>query len=213
MACNIRKQKVASEKGFSLIELMITIMFISLSIIPVMRVYFIAEKNLAYSANEVVAVQLARDMMDEITALPFQDPNVQPSFGLEEETSGPVEGRLSFDDVDDYDIYSHSYGNSSAWGWQSPPRNIWGKPILEAKNYARIVSIVPVQEPDYSASNTRNAKTSALPAAFKLVTVRVKWDNKMITLRQIVADTNSVTAKAFYGNRNGHRKGKRKHGF
>jgi len=211
-ACDALKENVTNEAGFSLVELLLTLLFISLTILPVMRAYFVAEKEMYYSNQEVTAVQLAQDMMEEITSLPFKDGDVAGTFGLEEDISSPVEGRMNFDDIDDYDIYSHDYGGHKAWGWQSPPRDIRGKPILAASQFSRMVAVWPVNSPDYSHTTMRKTSVTSDPnAAFKLVEVKVKWKGDSVVLQRIVADTTSVpvAGKKPYGL--GKKKGKKHH--
>jgi hypothetical protein len=96
--------------------------------------------------NRAVALRLADDLMSEILALPYSDPNDTPSFGPEGiESAGP---RTAFDDVDDYD------------GWdQQPPQFRDGTTIPERDNWRRQVTIqyVRTDNPDLGTAGNSDA--------------------------------------------------------
>ena len=104
-----------------------------------------------------IAVQLATDLMEEILAQDFADPD-----GSDSETL-----RADFDDVEDYN------------GWSStPPKSAQGNTLSGYTGYTRSVSIIGVSQWDLSPQNP------LVPGStdYMVVTVRVDWDGDYITL-------------------------------
>ena len=183
-------KNLRSEQGFSLVEIMLTIVFLGLVLVPVMQMYFTTVKQTRILDLENKAVRLAQDMMEEISSLPFCDPQSTATFGLEEDVDSPLDGRLAFDDIDDFSIYSRDSFPNYAWGWESPPRDVSGQIIVGYENFSRIVNVIAVSEPDYLLGPVRNLLPVAESGAeFKLVEVQVKWSDQNIQLIRVIADT------------------------
>ena len=130
---------LARNGGFSLAEVATSLVILGVAMVPIFRVLNWTLQDIHYSDDELYACQLARDLMEEIVALPFSDPQEPNSFGCEEAPISPREGRLEFDDVDDYTIYTQS--GEASWNPQRPPRSIDGNPILDAARFTRKASV------------------------------------------------------------------------
>jgi len=122
------------------------------------------------------AINLAQDLMEEITSKAFEDPTAGPgSFGAEEGS------RLLYDDVDDYDGY----------GPHSPPKDEQGNAMANYSVFTRSVTVVNVAE--VGAANMPRASLAAQTegsTSFKRITVTVSWDGgkQVESLERIVAN-------------------------
>jgi len=150
-------------EGFTLIGL-ITVIIVGAIAIPPMMVGLSSWLDTAHQSERMeIAVQLAVDLMEEILAQDFADPD-----GTDTETL-----RADFDDVEDYN------------GWSStPPKDAAGNSLTQYSAYTRSVLIIGVPQNDL---------TPAAPLApgatdFMVVTVRVDWDGDYITLQGLKVD-------------------------
>ena len=121
------------------------------------------------------AVQLATDLMEEILAKEFCDPDEGPlSFGLAiDETL-----RQDYDDVDDYDKWV-----------ASPPEDFQGNVLSEYAGFTRSVKVENVD------GNDLQSALDVLPGSteYKVITVRVDWDGDFITLTGLKAYFGEMT--------------------
>ncbi|NIA29752.1 MAG: prepilin-type N-terminal cleavage/methylation domain-containing protein [Actinobacteria bacterium] len=169
--CKTFCRKIQRQGGFSFIELLFALTVLGITIVPILKVFMLTTKLTNYSTNELRASQLAQDLMEEIVSLPFTDPQSPGSFGCEEIPVQPSNGRLLFDDVDDYTIYTQEGKNS--WNAQKPPRDINGKQIKNADQFSRQATV-------YEYINFLKGKTttehSVSHSTLKLIKVTVAWD-------------------------------------
>ncbi|NOY61273.1 MAG: prepilin-type N-terminal cleavage/methylation domain-containing protein [Calditrichaeota bacterium] len=164
-------QQIRKQSGFSFIELLFALTVLGITIVPILKVFVLTTKLTSYSNNELRASQLAQDLMEEIVSLPFADPQSPASFGCEELPLQPSGGRLLFDDVDDYTIYTQE--NKYSWNAQKPPRDINGKKIKSADQFSR-KAIVYEYTNFLKGKITKKHSVSHKP--FKLVKVTVAWN-------------------------------------
>ena len=87
--------------GFTLIEALLASVVLAMVVGAVIMPFSTGAANTAQNARSTLAVHLAQDLMEEILAKPFSDPD-----GSE---AGET-GRSSWDDMDDYDGYSEATG-------------------------------------------------------------------------------------------------------
>ena len=87
--------------GFTLIEALLASVVLAMVVGAVVMPFSTGAANTAQNARSTLAVNLAQDLMEEILAKPFSDPN-----GSE---AGET-GRSDWDDMDDYDGYSEAEG-------------------------------------------------------------------------------------------------------
>jgi len=96
----------STQTGATLVELVITIVIISVAIAGVVGAFSLIAGRSADPLNQTRAVKLAQLYMDEILTQKYDDQTPQGGFP---KFSGPCsigpdgEGRTTFDDVDDYD--------------------------------------------------------------------------------------------------------------
>lgn len=156
----------ARTEGFTLIGL-ITMIIVSAIAIPPMMVGLSTWLDAAHQSERMeIAVQLAVDLMEEILAQEFDDPD-----GVDTETL-----RADFDDVEDYN------------GWSSsPPKDRSGNSLTTYSAYTRSVSMIGVPQNDLTPVSP------SAPGAtdFMVVTVRVDWDGDYITLEALKVDFSS----------------------
>ena len=150
-------------RGFTLIGL-ITVIIVGAIAVPPMMVGLSSWLDTAHQSERMeIAVQLAVDLMEEILAQDFADPD-----GTDTETL-----RADFDDVEDYN------------GWSSsPPKDAQGNSLTQYSTYTRSVSIIGVPQWDLTPG------TPLVPGStdFMVVTVRVDWDGDYITLVALKVD-------------------------
>jgi len=95
-----------SKKGFTLTEALLAAVVLSMAITGIVMPFTAGAQNEQNDARGTLAVALGQEMMEEILAKPFRDP--QGSSG-----PGPEPGentRNRFDNIDDYDGYSEFDG-------------------------------------------------------------------------------------------------------
>lgn len=179
--CKMPGQKAKQGNGFSLLELLLALTVLGITIVPIIKIFMLTTNLTNFSTKELQASQLAQDLMEEIVSLPYTDPQSPGSFGCEEIPVQPENGRLLFDDVDDYAIYTQE--STYSWQAQKPPRDIRGKQISSADQYSRkaiVYEYVDVLKGQISKTH------STLHEPLKLVQVTVLWNipgNKPDSLR------------------------------
>lgn len=92
--------------GFTLVEAMLACVILTLAISAIVVPYASGAQNDESCARKAVAAGVAQQLMDEILAKPFRDPdNGQIHIGLDGES-----GRANFDDIGDYGGYTQAAG-------------------------------------------------------------------------------------------------------
>ena len=100
-----RSNKMSRETGATLVELIVSILILSVSSVGIMMLITNVTAN---SANPVIRAQataILQAYMEEIMAQPLVDPSGTDSGGAE-----PGETRDTYDDVNDYDAISDTNG-------------------------------------------------------------------------------------------------------
>lgn len=154
----MKKQTAA----FTLIELIVTILFASMAILALVMILEESLKNLERQKRIRAAGVLAEELLNEIRSKKYEDPQFPTNFGPE--IWAGETNRLAYDDVDDYD------------GWiQSPPRTVEGLflPGVTAFTWQTVVENVP--ENDFNAPAVPDKSTD-----FKRITTVIS--GPMVTL-------------------------------
>jgi prepilin-type N-terminal cleavage/methylation domain-containing protein len=99
---------IHKQLGVSLIELLVALAILAIALVPLLSLFLHALKMTEHSNKRTIAINLARDMQEEIRSKEFAEPYENalggPSVvGFEETSFGSSDTRLEkFDDVDDY---------------------------------------------------------------------------------------------------------------
>jgi MSHA pilin protein MshD len=96
----------ASRRGFTLVEVLLTILVIGVGLTASMRAMPVLIQVSRATHEQLIAQQLATDMLAEISMLPYEEPDSTPAFGPESGERTTV--RADFDDIDDYDGWAKS---------------------------------------------------------------------------------------------------------
>lgn len=101
---------IRKQLGVSLVELLVALAILAIALVPLLSLFLHALKTTEHSNKRTIAINLARDMQEEIRSREFAEPYIDalggPSVvGFEEGAFVPgTDSRLTkLDDVDDYD--------------------------------------------------------------------------------------------------------------
>jgi hypothetical protein len=152
-------------RGFTLVEATMSTLIVSILIVCAVRVAGANGVAQYKTAERGTARFLADGLLNDISCLPYEDPNVTPLFGLESgETSA---SKANYDDIDDFD------------GWsESPPQYRDGSQIPNETSWRRTVKVERVSPSDLSVQST---ETGA-----KRITVTVLHNNVTVISRAVI---------------------------
>lgn len=153
MACPRSIPIALRRRAFSLVETAIATVLVGGLFVVAMNMVGASRITQARYADREQALLLAEDLLNEILAQPYEDPDGEIAFGIE--VGETLTLRTSFDDTDDY------HGTS-----QSPPTRADGKSMPGADRFTRSVVVQWVELDDV-------AKVSVSETGIKRVTVTV----------------------------------------
>lgn len=156
-------------RGFTLIEATISIVILGSSILAGLAMFGSYVGGIATTADQMVARELAADLIAEIIAQPFEDVSLAPgSFGR----GAGETTRADFDDVDDYDNWV-----------ENPPEAEDGTPLggSEYSGFARSVTVQNVD--DNSLDTVVTDGSSAVKRIIVTVTRHAKRRAELIAFR------------------------------
>lgn len=148
--------------GITLLETLLAALVLSMATGAILMPFTAGARCAEHDARMTVAVSLAQDMMEEIIAKPFTDPNGE---------EGQEIAREDWDDLDDYDGYGEPAGTVSSFD---------GGVVTDqtAVHLSRHVTVEDV----YVSGQDVNG-----PATFKRVTVEVRHSgDAIVTLCRLV---------------------------
>ncbi|MEM8738727.1 MAG: hypothetical protein AAGG38_09670 [Planctomycetota bacterium] len=134
--------------AFSLVETAIATLLVGGLLVVAMNMVGASRVTQTRYLEREQARLLADDLLQQILALPYQEPSDSPAaFGLE--IGETLSLRVGFDDVDDY--HGHT---------ESPPEDPGGNPVPGAERFTREVEVQWVQPdaPDTPASADTGVK-------------------------------------------------------
>lgn len=125
------------ERGYILMEAVVTTLILSLSIVALMPLFAMSIKGNRRSEKILVASHLAQELMEEIKLRKWDEASLtqRPGPLLSPSPLGPDQGedkadKKTFNDVDDFD------------GWtEDPPSDPVMRPLSEFKDYRRSVVV------------------------------------------------------------------------
>ncbi len=147
-------------RSLSLIEAVISIAIVSVLLVAALETTGASVMGRHRMSGHARGHLLAVDLMSEIMAKPYEDPDDTPVFGLEGGENPP--GRTAFDDVDDYDAWT-----------SAPPQHQDGTPIPGLDGWARDVAVVWALPADLTS-------ISMSPTDIKRITVTVSHNDAMM---------------------------------
>ena len=125
-----------------MLEALLAAVILAMAITAIVMPFTAAAQNEQVDARQTLAVNLAEDMMEEILAKPFQDPDGDSSPGPEKGESK----RSQFDNIDDYDGLVETGGFGDAVEDQ-PEANGLSRSV--AASYVRLGGQKPDEEPTF----------------------------------------------------------------
>jgi len=153
---------IKNSKGFTLVEILISVVILAMAIVPFIGVFTSGIKGGGVAQKIVIGNNLVQDLMEEIRSKKFdEDPGSPTSpgqLGPEQQESRDNTPPNNFDDVDDYNGYS-----------DSPPEEVDGTVMAEYSEYSRSAIVEYVTEDDF------NIIASEI-TDFKRITVTLTWD-------------------------------------
>lgn len=144
----------ATTQGMTLIETMVAMVIVALLAAAIGGASGVILGTEREADESSVATELGMALLEEITALPFDDPAGSASLGPDLGEWGPPTDRSLFDDVDDYTVWDGSYPLQQKDGT-----------AIDLPGYTRDVTI------QYVGSGL--ATMSMTPTDYKQITVRV----------------------------------------
>ena len=98
-----------------------------------------SSRSASTAADAGDAAALARQLLDEIAALPYEDVNQTPGFGLETGETAAPGARTHCDDLDDYNDWT-----------DSPPKDRGGVALAGFTGWQRTADVSKVASSNYS---------------------------------------------------------------
>jgi prepilin-type N-terminal cleavage/methylation domain-containing protein len=133
--------KHSHSRAFTLVESVVAIAIVGIMISAALAAIGASAGAQKVGIKKRQAVQLGNDLLAEIEQYPYEDPDANPTFGVDAgETSG---SRPTYDDVDDYNGYS-----------ESPPEDSSGSAYSAYSGWTRQVSVQYVNGTDLGVSAT-----------------------------------------------------------
>ena len=120
--------------GLSLVEAMMALAVLSVAVLAVNYAVVAGQVHARTGDESMRAMDLAQDLMEEILALPYQDPDGSSVLGPEVSETN----RSSFDNNDDFHGYAEAAGTLADFAG-----NLYG---AEVQSFTRSVSITSASE-------------------------------------------------------------------
>jgi len=113
--------------GISLVEVAIASLLVGVSLVASLETVGTVYRTQRLNASRLTSSSLAMELMSEILAMPYEDPETS-SLLIGRETGESAANRAEFDDVDDYDNYN-SLGTKSKSGVAVPGLSSWRRQV------------------------------------------------------------------------------------
>ena len=106
----MRRSRGQSGRGFTLTESLIAATILAMAVTAMTMPFTAGARNEQVDGRRTTAATLASEIMEEILAKPFSDPDGPSNAGPEVDELS----RSDFDNIDDYDGYNETPGNVAA---------------------------------------------------------------------------------------------------
>ncbi|MCA9075624.1 MAG: hypothetical protein KDA93_11370 [Planctomycetaceae bacterium] len=135
----------SSRRGITLVEVAISTLLVGLVMVASLRSVASVMRTFQVASDQGEAMDLARELMAEITQHAYQDPE-EPGKNLGTNSGESGGDREDFDDVDDY------------YGWSaSPPETQEGEELTEFVGWTRSVVVKKVSSSDPTVVRNDNS--------------------------------------------------------
>ncbi len=166
-----RPRAVSSRGGLALAEVVLASAVVGLLLVSALTALEVSLLTAGVTSRQAKASALAQDLMAEILATRFEDPQGNIQFGPEAGES--TTNRAAFDDVDDYQ------------NWQSsPPQSKDGTPLDGFADWSRQVTVQYVD-----ANNDLQPLPANVTSGVKQIVVAVLHENQPLAHLEAVATT------------------------
>ena len=155
--------------GFTLIEAVMTLMIVGVMLAALLNTIGSARASRYLTEQRSHAELLADELIDEIKALPYEDPDQTVSgIGTEPGEGLVTSNRLAYDDIDDYDNWIGT-----------PPISTDGSAIAGATDLTRTVQVRYARPADINIDDPTDQ-------GIKRIVVRVKRGQVLLAKRVIL---------------------------
>ncbi len=160
-----------SRRGLSLVEVTISMVVISVMLVAGLRLLGATGQTSRFVEDRTIGRELIEEMLADISAQPYEDPDEAPVLGLEEAAglARPDDTWIGFDDVDDYDGLVARDG-ADRHGTALLPREGWAVRV-------RVAWVDPA-DPE---------QTSSTETGLKRVDVRAERDGRPVATASMLA--------------------------
>ncbi len=157
--------------ALTLVEVVVSTLIVGLMTVAALNGLGAATRSSQSAGNRGVALGLADDLMAEVLATAYSDPDGAATFGLE---SGEAAPRDNFDDVDDFN------------GWnQKPPKAADGTTIADRADWRQRVTVELVVP-----TNPSQETAGAIDQGAKRICVKIEYNDVVLAEQYaVVTDT------------------------
>jgi len=150
-----------SRRALTLTEVVVSTLIVAVMTVAALDGLGAATRSSEWAGNQGIAQALADDLMAEVMARAYSDPDGSAAFGLE---SGEAAPRSNFDDVDDFN------------GWNElPPKAADGTTLSDRTKWRRRVTVERVRLSDLTQATVGNTDEGA-----KRIHVAVEYDGTVL---------------------------------
>ena len=161
-------RRYGCQRGFTLIELIVFILIVSVGVVGILLVMNVTVKSSADPVVRKQSLAMAEAILDEVLSKEFVNPTV-PSLGYSETTPATCANRALYDDVDDYRCFDGTTANKVIRGIDT----LGSSPITALAAYRATITV----------DATAGAVLGAIPAGqIKRITVTVTGGSETIQL-------------------------------
>ena len=145
-----RKHSQAKKRdAFTLVEALLAAVILAMTVSAIVMPFVAGAQNDLVSARGALAITLAQDLMEEILARPFSDPDDGDHANLGPDNGETPGDKQTFDNIDDYDNYAEPAGHI-----QTHQVDIAVDPMTATLSRSAVVAYVYVSGQDTSKPPT-----------------------------------------------------------
>jgi Tfp pilus assembly protein PilV len=135
-----RSRTSSIRSGLTLAEVAISTLLVGVLMVASLRTVESSLHNWNAASASCSGGALARQLLDEIQTLAYEDTDGSPVFGVETGEATSPATRAQFDDIDDYDTWT-----------SSPPQDKAGNALAEYSGWSRSVTVKKLAASNHAA--------------------------------------------------------------